>query len=245
MSRLTDRWPLPAGRISWLIAAAAAAFLLAALSLVDAAASRAGQALPAPVMAFFQILTLLGDSGYILYSSLAVAALAGLLALAISGDARRAAFGRVALISSFIFLGVGLPSLATTIIKRLVGRSRPEHLDAVGAFDFRTMSWLDWTYQSFPSGHATTAFSLCFVVGFLLPRSFAGMLVLAVLIALSRSVVGAHYPTDIVAGAAVGTLGAYLVRNVFASRGWLFELRPDGRIGAPSYASLRALFPRP
>jgi membrane-associated phospholipid phosphatase len=241
MSRLTHPWPLPAGRTSWLIAAAAAVALLALMSLIDVMASRAGQALPAPVVAFFEIVTLAGDSAYTLYPSLAgIVAFAVLAGLA-SSDARKAAFRRLAGLSGFIFVGVGLPSLVTTIIKRLVGRSRPEHLDAVGAFDFRSLSWVDWTYQSFPSGHATTGFALCFVVGFLFPRAFPGMLVLAILVGLSRIVVGAHYPTDVVAGAAIGILGAYVVRNVFAARGWLFEHLPDGRIGAPSHRVLRGL----
>ena len=42
-----------------------------------------------------------------------------------------------------------------------------------------TPNWCDWTYQSFPSGHATTAFALAAVVGFLSPRWFYPALALA------------------------------------------------------------------
>lgn len=244
MSRLMQPWPVKAGRFSWLIAAATCVGLLVALAFVDATISRLGQGLPAPVVTLFEWLTRLGESDYILYLSLAVLLIAGALAFALRDEMRRAGLRQLAGVGGFVFVGVGLPSLVTAIVKRLIGRSRPEHLDILGPFDFRSLSWLDWTYQSFPSGHATTAFALCFTVGFLVPRSFPWMLVLAVLIALSRIVLGHHYPTDVLGGAVVGILGAYLVRNLFASRGWLFEVRPDGAIGVKSFAPIAALFGR-
>jgi undecaprenyl-diphosphatase len=244
MSRLTQPWPVKAGRSSWLIAAATCVGLLIALAFVDATVSRVGQGLPAPLATIFEWITQLGESGYILYSSLAVFLVAGGLALASPDELRRAGLQLVAGVSGFVFVGVGLPSLFTTIVKRLIGRTRPEFLDSVGPFNFRTLSWGTWYNQSFPSGHATTAFALCFVVSFLVPRAFPWMLALAVLIALSRIVVGAHYPTDVLGGAVVGILGAYLVRNIFAMRGWVFERRPDGAVGVRSFAPVGRLFSR-
>ena len=44
------------------------------------------------------------------------------------------------------------------------------------------------------------------------------MIVYAVLIALSRLVLLAHHPSDVVAGALVGVIGAMLVRYWFAAR---------------------------
>jgi membrane-associated phospholipid phosphatase len=114
----------------------------------------------------------------------------------------------------------------------------------VGAFDFRALNVIDWAYQSFPSGHATTGFALCFTAGFLMPRSFPAMLGLAVLIGLSRVVLGVHYPTDVLAGALVGTLGAYVVRNVFASRRWVFEYAPDGTVLMRPLSAIRRYLTR-
>lgn len=242
MSRLMQPWPVKAGRSSWLLAAAVCVALLVVLGFADADGSRLGQGLPGPIVAAFEWITHLGESGYILYTSLAVFLLGGALALVPRNEARRAGLQQVAGLGAFVFVGVGLPSLFTTIVKRLIGRTRPEFLESVGAFDFRTLSWGTWYHQSFPSGHATTVFALCFVVGFLAPRAFPWMLALAVLVALSRIVVGAHYPTDVLGGAVVGILGAYLVRNVFAMRGWLFEPRPDGAIGIKSLEPAARLF---
>jgi membrane-associated phospholipid phosphatase len=64
--------------------------------------------------------------------------------------------------------------------------------------------------QSFPSGHATTAFAIggLLVLGLRSPALRALALVVALAAALSRSVVGVHWPLDILAGAFGGWLSA-------------------------------------
>ena len=67
--------------------------------------------------------------------------------------------------------------------------------------------------SSFPSGHSTAAFSLAATAMFYhLPGRFV-LLGGAVLVALGRVFAGVHYPSDVLAGAVIGTLGAYLVRR--------------------------------
>ena len=65
-------------------------------------------------------------------------------------------------------------------------------------------------YHSFPSGHATTAFTLAgvCVLGFRLRAAAVLPVALAVLIAVSRSVVGVHWPLDLLGGACGGWLAA-------------------------------------
>jgi membrane-associated phospholipid phosphatase len=66
--------------------------------------------------------------------------------------------------------------------------------------------------HSFPSGHATTAFALAGLLALVLAsRWWTGALVaLATLVAISRAVVGVHWPLDILAGAFGGWLAAVL-----------------------------------
>ena len=60
--------------------------------------------------------------------------------------------------------------------------------------------------SSFPAGHAATAFAGAVLLAFAAPRIAPAVLALAALIAASRVYDGVHYPTDVLAGAALGAL---------------------------------------
>lgn len=58
--------------------------------------------------------------------------------------------------------------------------------------------------SSFPAGHAATAFAGATLLAYLVPRATGLFALLATLIGFSRVYVGVHYPTDVLAGAAIG-----------------------------------------
>jgi undecaprenyl-diphosphatase len=64
---------------------------------------------------------------------------------------------------------------------------------------------------SFPSDHAAAAFAIAFAVLALSRRAGIVFLAAATLIALSRVVLGLHYPSDVLAGMCVGWGSALLV----------------------------------
>jgi undecaprenyl-diphosphatase len=76
---------------------------------------------------------------------------------------------------------------------------------------------------SFPSDHATAAFAIAVAIALRSRRAGWVALALATLVAVSRVVVGTHYPSDVLAGAAIGTLSA-LVLNHPRVRGPLHRL---------------------
>jgi undecaprenyl-diphosphatase len=57
---------------------------------------------------------------------------------------------------------------------------------------------------SFPSGHAATSAAGAFILAYLLGRGGLWLALLGVAIGFSRVYVGVHYPSDVLAGAAVG-----------------------------------------
>lgn len=66
--------------------------------------------------------------------------------------------------------------------------------------------------SSFPSGHTSASFATAVILFKGLPK-YAGIpaLILAFLIGVSRLYVGAHFPTDVLAGALIGTFVALAV----------------------------------
>lgn len=68
---------------------------------------------------------------------------------------------------------------------------------------------------SFPSGHTLHAFSLTIVVLFYFPMLGLFLVPFTLLIAASRSVLGLHYPSDVMAGASIGILIAGLSLVIF------------------------------
>jgi membrane-associated phospholipid phosphatase len=240
MLNLERRWPLGLTRKSWPDAAAAVVLLLFVLLFFDAWISVTLQAWPEVWREPFGFVTHFGLSDWVLIPSLLILLL-GLLALRMPVGRYRAAIAELSLLSGFIFVAVGLPGLAVNLLKRLFGRARPDHYPELGAFHFQPIL-NDWSFQSFPSGHSTTAIGTALVVGFLFPRFFSLILFIAVMTGLSRIVTGQHYATDVIAGFVVGGLGAYIIRNEFARRRWLFAARADGSIRFRGLPKLRRLF---
>jgi membrane-associated phospholipid phosphatase len=138
----------------------------------------------------------------------------------------------------FLFFAVLVPVLAGEVIKWIVGRGRPFVGGKANVFNFVHFTGTQ-AYASFPSAHAITAFALAFAVGAVWPRARVAMMVYAVLIAASRLVLLAHHPSDVVAGALIGVVGAMGVRYWFAVRRLGFAIRRDGAIAPLALGRLK------
>lgn len=93
-------------------------------------------------------------------------------------------------------------------IKKLTGRKRPTH--------FEPHCWatlLPPDQFSFPSGHTITAFSVAVSLLRFYPSLAVGLLFCAISVAASRILLGMHFLSDVLAGAAIGTGLAFLVTS--------------------------------
>jgi undecaprenyl-diphosphatase len=218
--------------------AAVIVFLVLAWTL-DAAASRGAGNLPRWLISVFDEITEFGKSGWFLWplglSYLALAALPPILT-PVSQRVLAAIMVRV----GFLFAAIALPSLFVTTVKRIIGRARPGVGGNLDPFLFIPFKW-QAAYAGMPSGHVTTAFAVMVAFGTLWPRARTILLIYALLIALSRVIVHAHYPTDVLAGAFVGVIGAMMVRRYFALRRLGFSIGPDGEIHQLPGPSLRRI----
>jgi undecaprenyl-diphosphatase len=132
----------------------------------------------------------------------------------------------------FLLLAVLVPVLAGEVIKWVVGRGRPFVGGEANAFNFVHFAGTQ-AYASFPSAHAITSAALAFAVSSVWPKAKGTMIVYALLIVGSRLVLLAHHPSDVVAGAVIGVVGAMFVRYWFAVRRLGFVIVRDGAIAPP------------
>ena len=123
-----------------------------------------------------------------------------LLLMAYGGDNHRDT-GRL-LASTFISTGVIVWGM-----KEIIGRKRP--LD-------------DASNPAFPSGHTAYAFAGATLLGSRYPKLRIPLYIGAGLVGVTRIYLGRHYLSDVIAGAAVGTLTGALVSR---HRGTLLEWR--------------------
>lgn len=168
-----------------------------------------------------------GLSGwYIVPSALVVVA----VAFAVwEGSARR----RLVLLYSwsatafFVLCATGLSGLIATVLKRVIGRARPEHFQEVGAFAFDFLA-RPASYASFPSGHATTIGAVAAILLLFFPRWRFAIVPLAIWMGMTRVVTGVHYPSDVFAGLLFGSSFTVVTAIVFARLGYVFGITERG-----------------
>ena len=121
----------------------------------------------------------------------------GVLILLFGGENRWRAIG-----AAILTEGVGITLFLQ--IKRLANRPRP--------CAYEPHCWavlLPPDQFSFPSGHTITAFSVAVSLSLFYPTLAAGLLFCAISVAASRVVLGMHFLSDVLAGAAIGSALAF------------------------------------
>jgi undecaprenyl-diphosphatase len=219
----------------------ALAVSVASMFFIDRAAADWARHLPQGFKGAFEQITNAGESGWFL---IPFAIIVLCLAAIISPELPRLTQGVLAALAArfgFLFLAIGAPSLFTTIVKRLIGRARP-YVDLDGnPFTYMPLAWRS-EYASLPSGHATTAGAAAFAIGAIWPRSRPVMWLYALFIVFSRVVVMAHHPSDVIAGVALGAVGAAWLRRLFAARRLVFSPRDLAVNSGPSLRRISAAF---
>jgi membrane-associated phospholipid phosphatase len=144
----------------------------------------------------------------------------------------RAGWGVVASRGLYFFAVMAFSGIAAQIVKHLVGRARPYLINVDGPFHFDFFS-LKAVEASFPSGHTATVFAGLTALTLLWPRLGPAFLIVALPVAASRIVLGAHYPSDVFGGAFLGLVSALVVARIFARRRIAFTLAPDAFLPTP------------
>jgi membrane-associated phospholipid phosphatase len=104
----------------------------------------------------------------------------------------------LALLASFV---VG--SVVLHVLKIFLGRRRPRDDVEHGLYGFRYFTW-QLQYDSFPSGHAMTIFSVAVLASIIVPMLSPLWFAIALTLALTRAMLIAHFLSDVLIGAAIG-----------------------------------------
>jgi undecaprenyl-diphosphatase len=116
-----------------------------------------------------------------------------------------------------VALAMGVANGALVILKRKFPRRRPCDYTRHPAFDVEPLRLFAADRFSFPSGHTLNAFAVGSVVALSFPLLAPAVVVVAVSIAASRVVLGLHYLSDVLVGAALGlAIGGLVHAAVFA-----------------------------
>jgi membrane-associated phospholipid phosphatase len=78
---------------------------------------------------------------------------------------------------------------------------------------------IGYEFNSFPSGHATTAFAIAVTCSIFWPKYRVHLFLFAAVVALSRLVLSAHYLSDVLAGACIGSLTAIVMKRYILKGG--------------------------
>lgn len=159
------------------------------------------QSMQSPVLnTIFKVITTLGDNGIIFI----------LLGLILLCTKKFRKIG-VAVLAALVVMEIG----NNLVLKELFARPRPFNLDpAEYAWWHEIYRFPDIVKQpsswSFPSGHTSSAFAACVAVLFYNRKIGIPAVIFAAIMGFSRIFVEVHYCTDVLAGALVGILYAFL-----------------------------------
>lgn len=128
-----------------------------------------------------------------------------------------------------MFVATFITPIILHSIKGLADLPRPG--GAISPVDFHVVEPL-YTHHSFPSGHSTMAFAWICIVIFQLDSAKqrlwgSVLLIVGSCVALSRVIVGAHWPVDVFFGAALGWSTAML--SIWISIHWHGLHKPTGQ----------------
>ena len=115
-----------------------------------------------------------------------------------------------------VLIGSAAVGLSNAVVAGLnVAWHRPRPFVSLG--DQLHLLFYPATDPSFPANPTAVGFAVVAALWKINPRLRAALIVLAALLGFARLYAGVFYPTDIIAGSAVGIIVAYLT-------GWLFRL---------------------
>jgi len=107
--------------------------------------------------------------------------------------------------------------LASHLVKNFVMRYRPSHNSLLAPHLHLVGDYMGGLY-GFASSHASNTFAVACFITFIMPQNkqlVTGLFFWACLVCYSRVYLGVHYPSDILGGAIIGFLSAWICYKIW------------------------------
>ncbi|THF50285.1 phosphatase PAP2 family protein [Allorhizobium terrae] len=233
MNAILARFQKP-GRCRLLIQQKIDSHILALASLIplvalvfDAASGAAGHLSDPILMALANTFTRFGECDWCLVVSLVLVLQASATCHLATTIRHRCQALFISSIGIYAFLTILLSGLSANLLKRAIGRARPHAFLDSSPLDFSPFAG-SARFESFPSGHATTIGAFCMIAALLAPKYRLPFAITALWLGMTRVMVGAHYPSDVIAGLCFGAGFAWIMARLFARYGLVFRTDEHG-----------------
>ena len=177
----------------------------------------------------FQYVTILGKVDWILFTTGFIMVILSLFNAKRFTGYKNIVWHRIFLNAYFTFTTIAFSGILGNLLKNIIGRARP-------FFTPEGNIWLSlpfehrYYYGSFPSGHATTGGAIAVVLALLFPRWRWFFILTGIFVAITRPVLGVHFPSDVAAGLFFGGGFAWFYARVFARKRLLFIFNQQSRL---------------
>ncbi|MBP1851960.1 phosphatase PAP2 family protein [Rhizobium halophytocola] len=179
------------------------------------------------VRQFGGLITDIGRSWWILSVSAILFAAAYLYSRRTDDLRRKLQRLRIAHIGAYLFVSVASATITVNAVKRIVGRARPLSFEDFGKFSFQPFT-NDFLWESFPSGHSTTIGAMAMAAALLMPRFRLPLALAAIWLAMTRVMIGVHYPSDVIVGLGWGSWFSLATAVLFARYRMVFRGEGNG-----------------
>ena len=114
-------------------------------------------------------------------------------------------FNYISMVSKHFIFSLTVAGIVCNLIKYIFGVSRPKYFFLEG---YERLNFFNFEHKisSFPSGHTQAAFSLAVLFIIYFRRHFLIIILLATMMGLSRIFMSMHFPSDLIAGAYLGSI---------------------------------------
>lgn len=205
-------------RHNWMIFSLCLALSVMAIFFIDRPLHDYVQAnLPAKWSGFFAVMTMIGYGApwYIIFGCVLFYGLG--TGFFTHSESRKRHAKQIVKSAIYLLLVLAVTGLIVTILKIGIGRFRPSMLAEHGLSGFSPFNFASGQ-GSYPSGHSQVIFAAMIGLHFVYPRYDFIYFSLAVIVAVSRLMIGVHFLGDILLGAAIGGCGAFFIRHWFVSK---------------------------